>query len=153
MKKQILSAVLVLTMLVTGTVAHAAPNSSSKEVITRQKIVEDFSAKFLSTPIITLTEDGFIASSVVDGHQVSSVYDKKGNKIYSIVRYTSNNLDKDIVDAVKINYDKYFIAGMDKIEQPGFKAVYIVHLTDSKSIKTIRISEDGSELMQSFKEI
>jgi len=150
MKKQILSVVLVLAMLVTGTVSHAASNNSNKEVTYQEKIVKDFSVRFLSTPTIAHTENGFIANAVIDGHNVSSAYSKKGDKIYSIVHYTSTNLDKDIVDAVKTKYDKYFITGMEKVEQPGFNAIYMVHLTDSKSIKTIRVTDDGLELLQNY---
>src|SRR5678815_4571810 len=135
MKKQILSIALVLAILIAGNVSHAADNNNTKELTPQEKIVKDFNAQFALTPTISVSGNGFIASSVADGHQVSSAYTKKGNRVYTITRYASDNLDKRIINIVKMNYDKYFISSMEKIEQPGFDAVYIVHLSNSNSIK------------------
>ena len=153
MNRQILSIALVLAMLVAGNVSHAAENNSAKELTPQEKIVKDFNAQFALTPEISVTGNGFIASSVADGHQVSSAYNKKGNRVYTITRYASDNLDKNIIDIVKMNYNKYFISSMEKIEQPGFDAVYVVHLSNSNSIKTVRVSKDGTDLLQNFKKI
>jgi hypothetical protein len=153
MKKQILSIGLVLVVLVTGNISHAAENKNTKELNPQEKIVKDFNAHFALTPAISVTDNGFIASSVVDGRQVSSAYNKRGNRIYTITRYASDNLDKHLIDLVKMNYDKYFISSIEKIEQPGFDAVYIAHLSNSNSIKTVRITRDGADLIQNFKKI
>lgn len=153
MKKLILSVALTLSILTIGTISHAATNNSVKELNAQEKIIKDFTAQFTSTPTITFTNDGYIASSVVDGHQVSAAYNKKGNRIYSIVRYTPDNLAKNIVDIVKGTYDKYFITSMEKIEEPNVKPVFIVHLTNANSVKTVRVTEDGTELLQNFRKI
>ena len=153
MKKLILSIALGLSILTTATVSYATANKSANELIPQEKIVKDFTAQFAVTPTITFADNGYIASSVVDGHQVSAAYSKKGNRIYAIVRYSSDNLEKGIVDIVKTGYDKYFITSMEKVEEPNLKPVYIVHLTNANSIKTVRVSEGGIELLHSFKKI
>jgi len=151
MKKQILSIVLVLAILVTGTVSYAAAKNSIKELTPQEKVIKDFSAQFALTPTVSSTGKGFIASSEVEGHQVSSAYTKRGNRVYTITRYPADNLAKNIIDIVKGSYDKYYITSMEKIEQPGFNAVYMVHLTNSNSIKTVRVSDNGLELLEDFK--
>ncbi len=153
MKKQILSIVLVLAMLVTGTVSHAAGNNGIKELTPQEKVIKDFTAQFSLVPAVSFTGNGFIASSVVDGHQVSSAYNKNGNRVYTITRFAADNLDKNIVAIVKGGYDKYFITSMEKVEQPGFDAVYMVHLTNSNSIKTVRVADNSLELIQNYKKI
>jgi hypothetical protein len=153
MKKLILSAALALSILTIGTVSHAATSNSTKELAPQEKIVKDFTTQFASTPIVTFTDNGYIASAMVDGHQVSAAYNKKGSRVYSIVRYSSDNLAKNIVDIVKSTYDKYFITSMEKIEEPNLKPVFIVHLTNANSVKTVRVSEDGTELLQNFRKI
>jgi len=153
MKKLILSAALTLSILTIGTVSHAATNKSVKELAPQEKIIKDFTTEFTSAPTITFTNDGYIASAVVEGHQVSAAYNKKGNKVCSIVRYTSDNLAKNIVDIVKGTYDKYFITSMEKIEEPNLEPVFIVHLTNANSVKTVRVSEGSTELLQNFRKI
>jgi len=153
MKKLILSAALTLSILTIGIVSHAATSNSTKELAPQEKIIKDFTTEFTLTPTITFTKDGYIASAVVDDHQVSAAYNKRGNKVYSIVRYTSDNLAKNIVDIVKTSYDKYFITSIEKIEEPNLRPVFIVHLTNANSVKTVRVSEDGAELLQNFRKI
>ncbi len=153
MKKQILSIALILGMLVTGTVSNAAGNNNIKELTPQEKVIKDFTAQFSLAPSVSISDNGFIASSMIDGHQVSSAYNKKGSRVYTITRYPAGNLDKNIIDVVKGSYNKYFITSMEKVEQPGFDAVYMVHLTNSNSIKTVRVTGNDVELLQNFKKI
>ena len=140
-------------MVITATVSNAAAKNTGDNVTAQEKVIKDFNAEFSLTPKVSITRNGFMANSVVDGHQISSAYTKKGNRVYSIVRYTADNLDKNVVSIIKDSYDKYFITSMEKIEEPGVDAVYIVHLNNATSIKTVRVTANGSELLQNFKKI
>jgi hypothetical protein len=151
MKKQILPIAFVLAILITGTVSHAAVKNNIKELTPQEKVIKDFTAQFTLAPTVSSAGKGFIASSEVEGHQVSSAYNKRGNRVYTITRYPADNLAKNIIDIVKGSYDKYYITSMEKVEQPGFNAVYMVHLTNSNSIKTVRVSDNGLELLQDYK--
>ena len=154
MKKNILSIVLAVSILLTGTVSNAAAtNSTDKKLTPQEKVMKDFNAQFTVTPTITILDNGFMASSVVDGRKVNATYNKKGNRVYSIVRYTTADLDKNIVDVVKYDYNEYFITSMEKIQQPGFDDVYLVHLVNPTSIKTVRVNGDETELIQDLKKI
>ena len=152
MKKQILTIAIALVTLISGSVAHAAENNN-KTLTPQEKIVKDFSGQFAQTPTITSTNNGFMATSVVDGRKVDVAYNKKGNWRYAVVRYSFDNLDKSIIDIVKNEYNKYFITSMEKVEQKGFEPVYIVHLTDASSIKTIKITGESTEVIESLKKI
>lgn len=89
-----------------------------------------------------------IVHSVEQGKPVTTAFSQKGKWIYTITRYTANNADKNIVDMVESAYYKYAITGIDKVEQPGFDAVYIVHLENASSLKNVRISNGEMEVVQ-----
>jgi len=126
MKKKILSIALGFITMMFVSSAYAGGESSSK------------------------SGKATIVNSMIEGRQVSTAYNKKRKWVYTITRYTSDNLDKNIIDKVKTAYDKYAIAGIEKVEQPGFDVVYVVHLENADSVKTVRISNDEIEMIQDF---
>ncbi len=91
--------------------------------------------------------------SIIKDGNTTAAYDLKGNWVYTITRYSSDNLPKDIFDIVKGTYYNYFVNGIEKVEQPGSDDVYIAHLENNKSIKTVRVSDGVTELVTSFKKI
>lgn len=153
MKKQILSFALVCAMLTTAIVSNAATNNYTKDITPQEKIVKDFNKQFDVTPAISISSNGFIASSVIDGNEVSSAYNKKGNRVYTIVRYTVDGLDKDVLETVKGIYAKCFITSMEKVSQPGFDPVFIVHLLNGNSLKTVKVIGDNTMLLQDLSKI
>jgi len=90
-------------------------------------------------------------SIVVDGNKTSA-FDQKGKWVYTIHRYTSDNLPKNVFDIVRNTYDQFYVAGMEKVEQPGTSTVYLVHLQDKTSIKTVKVNVRTGEmdLVQDF---
>ena len=89
--------------------------------------------------------------SNVNGNEISSAYDKKGNWLYTIERHGAASLLKNVMDIVKDSYYDYFISGMEKVDRPGHNTIYIVHLEDINSIKTVRVSNGEVELVKDFK--
>src|SRR5438045_2889490 len=100
MKKQILSIILGFVTMTLVSTAHAGTVSLSK------------------------TEKESLVHSMIDGRQVTTAYNKKGKWVYTITRYSADNLDKNVIDKVKTAYDNYAVTGIEKIEQPGFDIVY-----------------------------
>jgi len=94
--------------------------------------------------------EGYTVYSVIDGRESTTAYNKKGHWLYTIQRYSTDNLDKNIIDKVRIVYDNYGVTSIQKIEQPGMDAVYVVHLENTKSIKLVRLTRDDMELVQGF---
>ena len=154
MKKQILSIALGLTMMAIGTTTYATdknPESGAK-LTANEKVVKDFNNKFKSSvnPVIHSAKDGFIAKSLVDGYEITSAYDKKGNWVYTIKHYPADNLASDIIYIVEGSFDNYLITAMDKVDQPGNESVYIVYLENCNSFKTLRVVNNEVELTQDF---
>lgn len=154
MKKQILSIAIVLLMMAVGTTTYAGdktPGSSTK-LTANEKVAKDFHQRFKSSlnPTINSSGDGFIVQSRIDGHNITSAYDKKGNWVYTIKLYPTENLSLNIINIVKGSFDNYFITTMEKVDQPGNESVYIVHMENSDSFKTLRVVNNEVELVQNF---
>ena len=91
---------------------------------------------------------GDVIHSVIDGRKAMTAYDKKGKWVYTIQQYSIDNLDKNIVDRVRSVYYGYGVTAIQKVEQPGMDAVYIVHIENTKSLKLIRLTRDEMEVVQ-----
>lgn len=118
MKKQLLSIALGLVAMftVSSTFARDAKSAKANEAIVKQ-----------------------------DGNK-TDVFTQKGKFVYSIERFTSDALPKDIMDIVKAKYDQYYIPGMEKIDEPGYASVYVVHLIGKKTIKTVAVNTATNEV-------
>src|SRR3569833_2412587 len=90
-------------------------------------------------------------SIVIDCNKTSA-FNKAGKWVYTIHRYTSDNLPKNVFDIVRNTYDQFYISGMEKVDQPGASTVYLVHLEDKTSIKTVKVNvrSGETELVQDF---
>jgi len=126
MKKHILSVVFAIATILLGTTSYASGKTSEKAAT------------------------GYIVRSVIDGRQAMSAYNKKGKWVYTIQQYSLDNLDKNIVDRVRSIYYDYGVTSVQKVEQPGMDAVYVVHLENTKSIKLVRLTNDDMEEVQEF---
>ena len=124
MKKQILSIVLVAATMLMVTTSYAGEEKKPSE------------------------SKGTIVRSVVDGRATTTAYDKKGKWIYTIEKYSLDNLDKNITDRVQSVYYNYGVTSIEKVEQRGMNTVYVVHLENAKSIKLVRLTDDDMELVQ-----
>lgn len=108
------------------------------------------SSSFAAVKTSAATEKSYTVHNTIDGHESTVAYGKKGNWIYTIHSYSSDNLDITLVKKIKTLYDKYSINGIQKIEQPGMETVYIAYLENATSLKTIRISNNEIELVNDF---
>lgn len=107
-------------------------------------------SSFASEKNSTETAKGYTVRSMIDGRESTSAYSKKGSWVYTIQTYSTDNLDKAIIDKVKEHYADYGVTGIQKIEQPGFDPVYIVYLENKTSLKTVRLANDEVELVSDY---
>src|SRR4051794_22685355 len=126
MKKQILSVVLAIATILVATTSYGSDKTSVK------------------------ANEGYIVRSVIDGRQAMSAFSKKGKWVYTIQQYSLDNLDKNIIDRVRSVYYEYDVTSIQKVEQPGMDAIYVVHLENTKSIKVVRLTSDDVEVVQEF---
>jgi len=134
MKKKLLSAAFGLATLLIATASFAANNSNEKSVLASPD------AK------IEKVADGTIAKA----GNITTAYNSNGDWVYTIERFNADNLPKDIFDIVRNGYEHYYISGIEKIDQPGFSTVYIAHLQNDISVKTVRVSEGETELVEDY---
>jgi len=106
------------------------------------------STSYASNDESSKSANGHVVHSVIDGRKAMTAYDKKGKWIYTIQQYSIDNLDKNIVDRVRSVYYDYGVTGIQKVEQPGMDAVYIVHIENTKSLKLVRLTMDEMEVVQ-----
>ena len=126
MKKQIFTLIIAIAAIITTSNASAAEKRTAA------------------------SKEGYTVSSVIDGRTSTTAFDKNGNWVYTVQQYNPASLDKRIMDKATDGYHNYGITSMQKIEQPGKDAVYIVRLENARSLKTVRISNDDVELVQDY---
>lgn len=124
MKKQILVIALTLSVLLSASATYASDKNVS--------------------------DKNYTVHTVVDGYKTVSAYSKKGKMIYSIQYYPSTSLAKNIMDVVRNNYGNCYISGMEKINQPGQNEVWVVHMENENSMKTLRVVNDDVQLIHDF---
>ena len=94
------------------------------------------------------SEKGYVVHSIIDGRKSMTAYDKKGKWVYTIQQYSIDDLDKSLKDRIRSVYYGYDVTIIQKVEQPGMDAVYVVHLENEKSIKIVRLTNDEMETIQ-----
>jgi len=125
MKKILASAAFGLITLLTVTSSFAAGNSTEK---------------FTTVDKGTIVKDG----------NTSTAYNKNGVWQYTIQTLTADNLPKNVFDLVRENYGSYYISGMEKVEHPGGETVYIVHMQDNSSVKTVQVSGTETTITEDY---
>jgi hypothetical protein len=124
MKKYFTAAAFSVIALLSFTASFAAGNNNQKQIA------------IPAGATVTKLKTGTI---VIDG-ATTTAYDKKGNLVYTIKRFSAENVPMDIFKTVRGTYGNYFIAGLEKIEQPGSDSEVVVHLRDNNENKTVKLS-------------
>lgn len=81
-----------------------------------------------------------------------SVYNRKGNEVYSLKMYTEHHLPKSIRASVKSIYYDYLITTVEELKVRG-NVIYLVHLHDRTYWKTVRVCEGQLEEIESLVDI
>ena len=154
MKKQILSLAVALAIFggVNAANGDNAGKNDSKKAAASEKAVKNFHRQYKSVSNETWStlSDAFKVEFMQDSHKTTSVYGKRGNWLYTIERFPSDNLTKDLIDRVKTRYDNYSITIAEKVNQPASQEVFIVHLENKDSYKTIMVTKDDIAVMEEF---
>jgi hypothetical protein len=115
------------------------------------KAVKDFSKTFKNAANTQWYKipDGFVAHFSVNGVEKRTYYDKRGNWHFTITYLDEKALPKDVRGQVKSIYYDYDIATIQKVEVED-KVVYLIHMQDEKTWKTVRVSEDGMDEIENY---
>jgi hypothetical protein len=108
------------------------------------RAIKDFKTRFTKAADEkwSLMDKGFCAYFTQDGRKVRAYYDTRGHWQASIKYCDETQLPHFIRDVVKRTYYDLAITFVNIIEVPDHTA-YLVHLEDKKTLKIVRVNEDG----------
>jgi len=109
-----------------------------------------FSTAYGADKLSKENASGYTVQSVNEGRHTTTAFNKKGHWVYTIEQYSLDNLDNNIVELARNYYEDYAVTGIQKVMQPGSDEIYIVRIENTKSFKTLRISNENVELVQDF---
>jgi hypothetical protein len=116
-----------------------------------QKAVRDFKKAFkdISNEKWYSIKNGFLAEFSLNTTKNRVVYDKKGNWRFTVSYYEEKNLPAEIRAIVKPVYYDYTITRIAEVHVDD-KIIYIVHVQNNSSLKTLRVCEGEMELIEDF---
>ena len=108
------------------------------------RAIKDFRSRFtnVTEEKWSRIDGGFLAFCIKDGFQVRSYYNRGGSWQASVKCCDESQLPFFIRDVVKRTYYDLAITVVNIVEVPEHKA-YVVHLEDKKTLKIVRVNEDG----------
>ncbi len=150
MKSKIVITAIALLMTVSSATFATGKNNTGNVNTISENVLNKFQKQFKNSvqPVIYESKTGFIVQSQADAHNVTAAYGIKGNWLYSITFFAEDNLAKNVMETVRQQYENYYISGMEKVDQPGSCPVFIVHIKNNTSYKTLRVINNDVELMK-----
>ena len=116
-----------------------------------QKAMRDFKKTFkeVNNEKWYLVKNGFLAEFSLNSSKNRVVYDKKGNWRFTISYYEEKNLPAEIRAIVKPVYYDYTISRVEEVHAND-QIIFIVHIQNDTSLKTLRVSEGQMDLIEDF---
>jgi hypothetical protein len=116
-----------------------------------QKAVRDFKKTFkdVNNEKWYSIKNGFLAEFSLNTSKNRVVYDKKGNWRFTVSYYEEKNLPAEIRAIVKPVYYDYSISRVEEVHAED-KIIYIVHVQNDSSLKTLRVCEGEMDLIEDF---
>ncbi|HWB28622.1 MAG TPA: hypothetical protein VG738_24280 [Chitinophagaceae bacterium] len=82
----------------------------------------------------------------------TEVHDKNGKLLYSVKRYDESQLSREVKSIIHSQYADFDIAGVEEIVVPGMeKSIYIIHLQNETSLKTVKVYDGEIEVTGNYK--
>jgi hypothetical protein len=116
-----------------------------------QKATRDFKKTFrdVNNEKWFSIKNGFLAEFNLNTIKNRVVYDKKGNWKYTVSYFDEKNLPAEIRAMVKPVYYDYTISRVEEVHA-GDQIIFIVHVQNDSSLKTLRICEGQMDLLEDF---
>jgi hypothetical protein len=97
-------------------------------------------------------ETGFVVKFTdKNNSHCRSVYNSRGQFVYTVKQYHENNLPRDVRGMIKSQYYDYTITLVEEITERLKPLVYVVHLEDANTLKNIRVSEREMEVLEEYR--
>ena len=153
MKKSILTIAIVFASFSISTSTQASGSKAATTPEAKEKAMKSFHRQFGDANDIAIfsSKNGFIFKSYSGGKSVTTSFDKKGNWIYSVERFPSNQLLKNIIDRVGLEPGNGFVTGIQKVTQPDSEPVFVIQTQGKDFIKTFRLLNNELESVADYK--
>lgn len=80
------------------------------------------------------------------------IHNKAGKLIYTVKRYEATALPKEVSRLVRNEFVDYDIAGVEEVVLPSnINSIYLVHIANDKKMKTVRVYNGESEVINEYK--
>jgi len=116
-----------------------------------KKAMHDFKKSFkdVSNEKWYSIRNGFLVEFSLNSSRNRVVYDKKGNWRFTVSYYDEKNLPAEIRAIVKPVYYDYTISRVEEVHADD-QIIYIVHVQNNSSLKTLRVCEGQMDLIEDF---
>lgn len=91
-------------------------------------------------------DDGFVVKYSCNDKICRTVYNRKGEFLYTIRQYDEAQMPRDVRRIVKSRYFDYVITLVEEIDRPSKSIVYVIHLQDAASIINVQVSDGEIEV-------
>lgn len=115
------------------------------------KAVKNFTKQFGTNNIAKWyqTSEAFVAQFTSSGIETKVIYDIKGNWHSTLRIYSEDKMPFDVRDLVKSTYYDFSIMVVYEIKHAD-NVAYILKIEDSKTIKTLRVSDGNIEVLGDY---
>lgn len=129
--------------------ATNSPSNSVAEV--NSKALTDFSKSFKLAQDVKWykMDNGFLAYFTEKGVKSRTVYNAKGNRLYSMRSYPVDYLSLDVKDLVKNEYPNYSIFWVNEITM-NHQLIYVVRIENKYEWKNILVRDGEIGIMEEF---
>ena len=98
-----------------------------------------------------VVDDGYVVKySGKNNSRCRTVYNCRGEFLYTIRQYYENAMPRDVRGTVKSQYYDYTITVIEEIEERMKPLVYVVHLEDSTTFKNVRVCDREMEVLEEY---
>ncbi len=83
---------------------------------------------------------------------VTPIYDKAGKLLYTVKRYESAGLPKEVSRMITNGFSNFDISGVEEVVLPlNNNSIYFVHIANNKNLKTVKVYNGDSEVINEYR--
>jgi hypothetical protein len=95
-------------------------------------------------------DNGFVVKYSCGNKSCRTVYNKKGDFIYTIRQYNEAQMPRDVRTVIKSRYFDYTITLVEEIDRPSKPIAYVVHLQDATTLMNVQVCEGEIEVVGDY---
>ena len=116
------------------------------------RAVRDFVKRVKPTPDAewSSANTGFTVKYMLGDRHCRTVYNKRGEFLYTVRQYSESLMPRDVRTAVKSRYFDHSITLVEELERPTLPLTYIVHMQDATTIINVTVIDGQIEAVEDY---